>query len=442
MGKCVVGKRLVLLVMVAIVVSACVAAPAGQAGLDPAPRGRILLWHTWTGAAVPVLEQMIAGYEALHPEVDVISVGVAATDVVATFTSRSRDGLGPDLLLVDAGAVYDLAQAGLIQDLSGRDDVDIARYLAAALAMVGDGEHLYGLPFSGHTQVLFFNRAHVSSLPRDVFELADRAGRGETVALPTGFEQSYWGIGAYDGAVIDAAEQLALGLGGFANWLDALQVARTMPGFLLSEDAGVLRQAFVDGKATYYVGDSTELPDLEAAMGADTVGVAALPAGPNGSAARPLLYGDAFAVGSASSPAEAALALDLAQSLTGVQAQFDLAQQDVGRLAANSQVRLTPNLPAQALVVARQGRLADAVTFVDRPLWQELTAGTIGFAAAYRQVVAGNLAPAAMADWAQAELSARLGLDIAAPDSGARCPAAAGRHPFVACPPGRRGCSV
>ena len=296
------------------------------------------------------------------------------------------------------------------------------RYLATALAMVADGDHLYGLPFAGHTQVLFFNRARVASPPGELFALVDRAGRGETVALPTGFEQSYWGIGAYDGAIRDAGGQLALGLGGFANWLDALQVARTMPGFLLGEDTDVLRQAFVDGKATYYVGDSTELPGLQAAMGQDTVGVAALPVGPNGSAARPLLYSDAFAFGSASSPAATALALDLAQALTSAQAQFDLAEQDIGRLPATSQVRLTPNLPAHALVVARQGRLADAIALADRTLWQELTVGSLGFAAAYRQVVAGNLAPAAMVEWAEGELSARLGLDIAAPDPAALCP--------------------
>jgi arabinogalactan oligomer/maltooligosaccharide transport system substrate-binding protein len=354
--------------------------------------------------------------------VDVITVGVDAADVGAIFTDHSRNGMAPDLLLADTGVVHDLAQAGLIQDLGRRNDVDTTRYLATALAMVADGDHLYGLPFAGHTQVLFFNHAHVASPPEDIFALVARADRGEIVALPTGFEQSYWGIGAYDGAILDADRRLALGLGGFANWLEALQVARTMPGFLLSEDANVLRQAFVDGDVTYYVGNSTELLDLETAMGKDKVGVAALPAGPSGSAARPLLFSDAFVFGSTSSPAETVLALDLAQALTGAQAQFDLAQQDIGRLPATNQVRLTPNLPARALVVARQGRLAVGIAWADRTLWQELTADSLGFVDAYRQVVAGNRAPGVMVAWAQGELSARWGLDTVPPDSLELCP--------------------
>ncbi|MBP8291181.1 MAG: extracellular solute-binding protein [Caldilineaceae bacterium] len=116
------------------------------------------------------------------------------------------------------------------------------------------------------------------------------------------------------------------------------------------------------------------------------------------------------------------LALDLAQALTGAQAQFDLAQQDIGLLPATSQVRLTPNLPAHALVVARQGRLAAGIAWADRFLWQELTADSLGFVDAYRQVVAGNLAPGDMVEWAQGELSARWGLDVATVDPMALCP--------------------
>lgn len=224
-----------------------------------------------------MLDALLDRFRTVHPGVDVISVAIPGDQIVAEFKDRAPAGLGPDLLLVDAEALHDLAQVGLVADLAGREDVDPSQYLSRALTSVGDGRRLFGLPFSMHTQVLFYNKELVSTPPTNFDELLDRTAQCERLALNTQLAEILWGVGAFRGRLIDAQGRLATGSGGLTNWLDELRRSQTTPGIIAGEDAGALRQAFVDGEASYYVADSQELPRLQEAMGAEKVGVALLP---------------------------------------------------------------------------------------------------------------------------------------------------------------------
>ncbi len=384
--------------LLALALAAVMALAACSAGLpagtsqDDNPRGRVLLWHSWTGEDGRALEQMLASYQSLSPGVEVLAVAVDLDRLSSRLGDRSNSGLGPDLILADAGVIYELAQRGLVRDLAPSNP-DLSNYLATAVAMVSDEERIYALPFAAHTEVLFYNRDLVQTPPQTVAELMQRVAEGQVFAQSTNLADSYWGVGAHDGRILDNQRRLLLGLGGFENWLDFLATARTMPGFMFQDDQNALRTAFIDGEAAYWVGNSADLPDLAAAMGAERVGVALLPSGPNGSPASPFLDLDAFAFSQVSSEREFALALDLAQFLAGAQNQLLLATYDLGRVPVNVQVRLTPSLPANTLTVARQTRTAEPVRFANQALWKELSGGALGLFEEYRQVAYGILDP-------------------------------------------------
>ncbi|MEI2776514.1 MAG: extracellular solute-binding protein [Tetrasphaera sp.] len=292
--------------------------------------------------------------------------------------------------------------------------------------MVADDDHLYALPFSGHTEVLYYNKDLAQTPPTTIAELLDRVAAGETFAQGTRFVDSYWGVGAYDGGIIDSRGRLLFGLGGFTNWLDFLAAARAMPGFMLDADPAVLQQAFIDGKAAYYVADSDEIPDLSAAIGADKLGVALLPSGPNGGVPRPFLGLDALAFSQVASEAEFSLALDLAQFLGGAQNQLFMATENLGSVPVNSQIRLTPSLPADTLTVARQTRSVEPILYANRQLWKDLNAGTTGFFDNYRQVSDGILTPRKMVEQATAAFNATYGMEPARHRTGRTLSQAAG----------------
>ncbi|NJN82080.1 MAG: extracellular solute-binding protein, partial [Caldilineaceae bacterium] len=356
------------------------------------PRIRLLLWHTWTGEQIAALDEMIATYQELNPHVEVIDVAVPVETIVDRVANRSAAGLGPDLILSNAPVIYQLAESALIRDLAPLG-LDLSNYLSNAVRMVSDDAHLYALPLSAHTHVLYYNKELVEAAPATIAELMQRAEAGEVLAQNPNFVQSYWGVGAYDGRFVDGEGNLLLGEGGFTNWLDFLSSARTLPGFLLNDDPLILQQAFVDGEATYYVADSDQLSTLAAAMGPERLGVGLLPSGPNGGVPSPLLELDALAFGNVSNQDEFDQALDFAQYLGGSRNQLFVATADLGRVPVNTQIRLTPSLPANTLTVARQSRSAESVSLGSQAIWADLRAGALGFLDSYRRVSQGVLTP-------------------------------------------------
>lgn len=402
-------QRLLGLCAVIFLVAACSAAPLENGAGEQLPNGRILLWHTWTGADAYVLEKLIASYKELHPGVDVISVPVPADAMADRFADRTASGLGPDLILADASTIYQLAQRGLLRDLTPQG-VDLTHYLATTVGMVTDGPRLYALPVSLHTQVLFYNTELVKVPPASLAQLVKRVAAGEVFAQSTDFVESYWGVGAYDGGILDSKERVLLGLGGFTNWLDFLAAARALPGFMFSNDSAELEKAFVEGNAAYLVADSAKYPDFAKAMGGSKVGVALLPSGPNGGLAHPFLNVDALAFSKVASEDEFSHALDLAVYLGGAESQEAVAAENIGRVPVNSEIRLTPNLPDNTLIAARQARAAEPVLFRNQQLWQDLKAGAMNFVANYRKVAEGTLAPRKMVDQAIDAFGSQYGL--------------------------------
>lgn len=418
--------RILLLFVGALVIVACGAGQTSDTqNVDKPDSGRILLWHTWTGSEAATLNKMLAAYQDLNPGVSVIGIGVEEEDFVDRFVDRSDSGLGPDLLLLDSNLLYGLVDDNRLRDLAPQG-LDLSPYLSTAVNMVSDGKQLFALPFSAHTQALFYNKTLVDSAPETIAELEDRSRNGEVFAQNADFTDSYWGVGAFNGAIVDAQGRLVFGAGGFENWLSFLSTSHSRPGFLFDIDQDALRSAFIDGRATYYVADSLELPSLIAAMGEDAVGIALLPSGPNGGVPRPFLALDALAFSNVSSDDEFSLALDLAAFLTSAQTQLDLAIADLGRVPTNVQMRLTPNLPTNTLTVARQTRLSEPILFVNQPLWRAVTSDSISFMSDYRQVVEGILSPAVMIRRGLLALKQEFGLEplVVTPDS--LCPAQPG----------------
>ena len=356
-------------------------------------RERLLLWHTWTGDEAQVLNEKLDRYMELVPDVRIIALSIPEARIVQKFAEQNARGLGPDLVLVDAGTLYDLADAGLVRDI-GSPDLDLSRFLEKPLRMVKHGDQVYGLPFAAHTHVLFYHRSRVDDGPADVWEWLARAQNGEMFALNTGFIENYWGIGAYHGRTVDDEKnEILIRLGGFKNWLQALQVMRTVPNFIFDKDADALRSAFLTGEADAYFGSSSELPELRRQLGDDAVGVAVLPMGPNGGIPRPLLFVSALAFGTGSTPTEYARARGLADFLTGYEEQMSLALADSGRVPVNNQVRITASMPERTITVAHQIGSAIEIAFASQSWWRQVQAGSISLIADHHAVVEGVMEP-------------------------------------------------
>ena len=418
-------RHLLWFCLIAGLIAACTGSAADINDLQGPRSDRILIWHTWTDEDAVILNEMLEAYRELNPGVDVISVAVPESLFVTRYADRNAAGFGPDLIISNASIIYQLAERNLIRDLAPYQ-IDMSNFLSSAVQMVSDDTHLYALPFAGHTSVLYYNKEMVESAPETITEIVHRVKNGDVVAQNPGFIESYWGIGAYDGGVADSQGRLMLGQGGFTNWLDFLRTARALPGVVLNEDQQELQQEFIDGRATYYIADSNLLTSLKAAMGEDKVGVALLPSGPNGGSPRPFLALDALGFSTVSSADELRRAYDLAEFLTGSQNQLFLARADLGRVPLNTRIRLTPGLPANTLTVASQSRSAEAVSYVNRGIWEDLKGGSLGFFDSYRQAIQGIITPNELVEQALQNFADAYGVYAPATEVADLCPTEAG----------------
>jgi maltose-binding protein MalE len=253
---------------------------------------------------------------------DALTLDASAADAVSARLATALAAEGRlDLLLVPHRWIPTLVANEELRELSTLIDAEtLQRYRPVAVEAMRYQGGLYGLPLTVNLDVLYYNRTLVEEPARTLAELQQQAAAGTPIALDYTFRHAFWGIPAFGGQLIDAQGQLALGQGSFVNWLSWLQQARDTANLLLLPDRSVLLTRFLNRNSAYYVAGPAALPQLQAALGADTVGVARLPSGPDGDAgslltATGLLFSDRL------SASQLELAFTVANYLTSIQSQ-------------------------------------------------------------------------------------------------------------------------
>jgi arabinogalactan oligomer/maltooligosaccharide transport system substrate-binding protein len=349
--------------------------------------GRILLWHSWSVEETAVLEQILQQFMDIHPGVTIIATAIPANELLTRYENAAPQGLGPNLLIGDADWIPDLAAEGYIADF-GSDKVSSFNFLPPAIRALRlpNDEGLYGLPLSVSTNVLYYNISQVERAAVTLEELWLQAEDGRIVALPTTFDDAYWGIPTFGEALFNDDGNFTLTESGFLGWLNALKEVQEIPNVVLSRDVTALQQLFLSERAAYYVGRSEEMPVLQAALGEFAVGVASLPSGPVGSS-RSLLWMEAVMLNTASSAQQTAVALEIAQFLTN-QEQSTLLMRQAGRVPANRRVEVN-----RQIYPAMSGFVIEARTAMTLPKHLSVQEITELGDLTYANVLSGLLTP-------------------------------------------------
>ncbi len=357
--------------------------------IDPL-QGQLLIWHNWTpGSDATELQGLIDGFSLIHPNVTIVTEYVPDREFVARYLDQTRAGLGPDLLVgIEPAYVRDFVDAGVLVALD-EYDVDVANLKPATVEALRLNNHLYAIPFSAYTNVLYYNRALGGTALSTVPDLVREAQAGRKVGIPTDFYNAAWGIGSFGGTIFDENGQLALEQnGGFSDWLTWLSTAQRNPNVILSNDVEQLRQLFEEGELAYFIGSSYEQPYFQATMGEEVVGVGLLP--PFGQTpAVPFMRLEVIAVSKSSARRD--LGVALAEFLINTTQQRKLALSNLGRIpmaATVGSVALRVDTLASQLVQQRDHALV--VPLANTSLAAQLQ--TVGDAI-YNQVLEGVLSP-------------------------------------------------
>ncbi|MCB0082475.1 MAG: extracellular solute-binding protein, partial [Caldilineaceae bacterium] len=292
--------------------------------------GYIEIWHSWSGPDADALTQVGALYEERCPESRVTFTAYGPDELLDRYQEAVRNGEGPDLCLLHANALAPLIDEGLVEDMSHLIEPDfLQRYAPAVPDALRRNTNLYGLPLTIDTMALYYNSKLVEEPPVALGDLLSQLDADRQIAFSyRPFDSAHWGVSAFGGKIFNTEGELALNDGGFAEWLEWLQMARDRPGVLLTRSQTEAERLFATAEASFLVGQRSALRNLQAALGPDAPRVAPLPAGPEG-VSGPLLQVDGFVLNPTLEEHEMAAALAFARFTTDVESQdmlMDLAE--------------------------------------------------------------------------------------------------------------------
>jgi len=333
-----------------------VVVPSDKGSMQADPEAHIEL-------AAPVLE----AFRRLHPGVHVRLQVVQEDRIEPELEMQRRRGLGPDLLLVRAPVAVALLRRGLV------DPVPRDRSLADTLLAIRPGElqrvredgRLAGLPVVEEVSLACFDRRKAASPPSDLKGLLALAASGRTIGVSVDPIGIWWSAGS-----LGAAEPLALMLTDHPippgrdldrdrllveGWLRWLRQAALQSRVDIASGPDELLAGLTSGRLAWIPCYSLNLFRLQQQMG-PRLGVAPLPAGPEGQAS-PFSSLRVWAFGTDSSRHQRQLAVDLAR--------FTLTPKQQRELTLVSQ-SLMPVNRYVSIPVAESGRLAAMATAQDQ----------------------------------------------------------------------------
>lgn len=320
--------------------------------------------HLWDAQDGARLRESLNNFE----QISGTSVFLEADTVVPkTLEQQLRAGLGPDIIIgLPYGELPRLAQAGLLQELDAaalKLDAFVPQHIKA---LTYNGK-LYGLPFMADTPVLFYNKTVTEPPPDSLGALVDVARSGSPVAIPTGFEQAFWGIAAFDGYFFNEQGQLATTPAEYADWFRWLANAQQQTGIFVDDDRDLLIEKFVQGDVAYLIAPVSVVGRLNGALGEDAVGAAPIPGveyspdpeKPKKKMVRnagPLLNLQVIAFSKAANANSVQVGLELAQFLNNPTVQRKLILNGVQHAPTNLRVFIRPDLSELGNALVRQSR--------------------------------------------------------------------------------------
>ena len=333
------GRKVIIYLIFILTMSSC------QQG-DAAEKlsGRVTLWHSWSPAEAQILGQALEEFQELHPDVQVITTAFPNDQIYSEFLVAGMEGLGPTLLLGLDSWVGDLADAGLIQQLStelAASDLFNIRNLAITQYQ---GQQ-FGLPMALAPRALYYNRSIVSIPPATLDELLQEATAGNNVAFVPRFIQAYWGIQVFGAGLFDDQDRFTLAESGFEEWLSWLNEAQSASGVIMNIDDQSLLSLFAAGEVVYYVAGPEVLTLIKSQMEDENpfeIGVAPLPGQPEHPSG-PLLPAEIIMLYTFASPNEKIIGEALAAFLVNQQQSIRF-MRELDHVPANPDVRVDPRV--------------------------------------------------------------------------------------------------
>ncbi|MBI6545500.1 MAG: extracellular solute-binding protein [Cyanobacteria bacterium NC_groundwater_1444_Ag_S-0.65um_54_12] len=392
----------------------------------------LTVWHSWGGAELATLKQLLKRYRKIHPDVEVLALQIPHDRLLDKFIRSSAANGGPDLLIGDNDWSGKLAQSGLLATIfdettaalsKGPTDATIAAEVVtrdpqAALFPIADeqlfapetlaalrvDQKIYAWPESLETVALYYNRQIIAKPPATVPDMLRLTAQthvpeGSALVFNTAF---YFSAGYFlggGGTIFQPGGNSTVNTPAGQQMLAWLARLKSSPGVLATNDYGKADSLYKQGKAGMIVNGPWALADYQQALGPN-MGVAPLPRLADGRPARPWIGVKTLMVNANADAVHRRLAVDFCRFVTEPAIQLALSA-GCGHIPAVQGIELPADSPLRAFQhQARTGipKGADPLLAV---IWEPLDR-------AIQEVINGGKEPAVALARAEAAISAKI----------------------------------
>ncbi|MEX2535858.1 MAG: ABC transporter substrate-binding protein [Trueperaceae bacterium] len=128
-----------------------------------AQRVSIDYWHGFTGPDLPVMEQLVADFNAAHPDIEVTPQAIPWGNLFQQIEPSVAAGRAPDVVAVNEDVITGFIMRGALQEITQEQleqhSIEADRFYDSLwnIGMVDDG--VYGVPINSVMLVMYYNRA-------------------------------------------------------------------------------------------------------------------------------------------------------------------------------------------------------------------------------------------------------------------------------------------
>ncbi|MFM7675453.1 MAG: extracellular solute-binding protein [Synechococcus sp.] len=281
---------------------------------------------------------------------------VPETAVVTSVRERASFGAAPDLLVARVAPTATLAAEGLVrQSRLGPEQLDPLRI--AFLSRFRSGAGYDAIPFLLQPNLACYDRRRLPKPPQRLDDLLSQASQGVRVGLPLEIDVLLWSASGFkaEQPLLDALERKPRPLNSEERervlaWLTWLYRANVQPTLQFVDSSYELVQRLESGQLDWISCNATAIPRLRRRLGA-RLAVAPLPAGSDGTPARPLARLLLLSFSRDSTPGQRRIAERFALFALNDFSQNNLMVRAVGNMPVNQNV----------IVPVKQSPLYDAM---------------------------------------------------------------------------------
>jgi arabinogalactan oligomer/maltooligosaccharide transport system substrate-binding protein len=321
-----------LVAVVSVLAAGCVAptpaaeAPAEEAAAEApaeeAPAAEpvtISIWHGYIETEEETFSQVVEDFMAANPDVTIEKLAVPFEELQNKFQTEVAAGGGPTLVTGPQDRMAGYAEAGLLATID--ESAPLLNELVPASVEGGRvGGELVGVPINNKVVAMFYNKSMVEEPPADFDELLAMAAEHGMAITANWFHNYMWGP-AFGSQFFDDDFKVVIDSPEGAEAYAFFKEVCESEGVTCDANDGDMDTLFRQGQAAFRFQGPWASGDAVNDLGAENVGVTAVPPIPGKGNPRPWNQAEMISMNVDATPEETAAAMRFIEYLTGAEVQ-------------------------------------------------------------------------------------------------------------------------